>query len=84
VLDDGDVWRIGRVALVKAARGKGHSDEIMRAALKYVEAAGDDRDIVLDAQSPLTRWYGKHGFGQDGDEFLEDGIPHTPMRLARG
>lgn len=83
VLDDGDVWRVGRVALVKAARGKGHADEIMRAALRYIAAAGDDRDVVLDAQSPLTRWYGKHGFALDGDEFLEDGIPHTPMRLVR-
>ncbi|MCP2264884.1 GNAT family N-acetyltransferase [Promicromonospora thailandica] len=83
VLDDGDVWRIGRVALVKGARGRGLSDEVMRAALKYVEDSGDRRDVVLDAQSPLTRWYGKHGFEPDGAEFLEDGIPHTPMRLRR-
>lgn len=84
VLDDGDVWRIGRVALVKGARGKGLSDEIMRAALRHIDAAGDHRDVVLDAQSPLTRWYGKHGFGTDGADFLEDGIAHTPMRMARG
>lgn len=84
VLDDGDAWRIGRVALVKGARGKGHSDELMRAALAYIEEAADDRDVVLDAQTPLTRWYGKHGFDPDGAEFLEDGIPHTPMRLVRG
>lgn len=85
VLDDGDVWRIGRVALVKGARGKGLSDEVMRAALRYIDDARDDhRDVVLDAQSPLTRWYGKHGFSEDGAEFLEDGIPHTPMRLVRG
>jgi len=84
VLDDGDVWRIGRVALVKGARGKGLSDEVMRAALRYIDEAGDGRDVVLDAQSPLTRWYGKHGFAADGDEFMEDGIPHTPMRLVRG
>ncbi|MFD6139355.1 GNAT family N-acetyltransferase [Promicromonospora sp. NPDC060271] len=83
VLDDGDVWRIGRVALVKGARGKGHADDLMRAALRYIDDSGDTRDVVLDAQSPLTRWYGKHGFEQDGAEFLEDGIPHTPMRLTR-
>ena len=80
VLDDGAVWRIGRVALAKEARGKGLSDDVMRAAIEYTEAAGDERDIVLDAQSPLTRWYGKHGFVADGAEFLDDGIPHTPMR----
>lgn len=83
VLDDGAEWRIGRVALVKGARGKGLSDEVMRAALRYIDDSGDTRDVVLDAQSPLTRWYGKHGFEPDGAEFLEDGIPHIPMRLTR-
>jgi ElaA protein len=23
--------------------------------------------------------YGRHGFVRDGDEFLDDGIPHVPM-----
>ena len=42
--------------------------------------------------SPSGRWcstpsrtsshvYARHGFVPDGPEFLEDGIPHTPMRL---
>ena len=42
-----------------------------------------DRDVVLDAQTPLAGWYATHGFVPDGEEFLEDGIPHTPMRLPR-
>jgi len=84
VLDDGDVWRIGRVALVKGARGKGHADDLMRAALEHIDGSGDGRDVVLDAQSPLAPWYGKHGFVADGAEFMEDGILHTPMRLVRG
>ena len=24
--------------------------------------------------------YAKHGFKPDGEEFVEDGIPHVPMR----
>jgi ElaA protein len=39
--------------------------------------------VVLDAQTPLAGWYATLGFTADGDEFLEDGIPHTPMRLSR-
>jgi ElaA protein len=35
---------------------------------------------VLDAQAPLEAWYAGHGFEVDGEEFLEDGIPHLPMR----
>jgi ElaA protein len=79
VLDDGDVWRIGRVLLARSARGQGLADRVMRAALEHT--AG--RDVVLDAQSPLAGWYGSFGFAADGAEFLEDGIPHTPMRLRR-
>lgn len=79
VLDDGDVWRIGRVLLAREARGQGHADGIMRAALDVT----GDRDVVLDAQSPLASWYATFGFEVAGEEFLEDGIPHLPMRLRR-
>ena len=76
VLDDADVWRIGRVVLDPSARGRSLADPLMRTALDV--CAG--RDVVLDAQTPLVRWYSTFGFEVDGEEFLEDGIPHTPMR----
>ena len=79
VLDDGDVWRIGRVLLAPDARGHGLADPIMQTALDVAT----DRDVVLDAQTPLTGWYATFGFEVDGAEFIEDGIPHTPMRLRR-
>ncbi|MFC5176629.1 GNAT family N-acetyltransferase [Nocardioides taihuensis] len=80
VLDDGDVWRIGRVVLVPAARGRGLADWLMDAALTCCAEADPERDIVLDAQSPLAGWYATFGFTASGPEFLEDGIPHVPMR----
>lgn len=79
VLDDVDVWRVGRVALHRTARGRGLADQVMRAALEICP----DRDVVLDAQAPLAGWYATFGFEVSGPEFLEDGIPHLPMRLAR-
>lgn len=79
ILDDGDVWRIGRVILAPTHRGKGLADVIMTAAVEALTG----RDVVLDAQTPLAGWYVKFGFVKDGEEFLEDGIPHTPMRLKR-
>jgi ElaA protein len=39
---------------------------------------------VLDAQSPLAGWYAGFGFEVTGPEFLEDGIPHVPMRRGGG
>jgi len=83
VLDDGDVWRVGRLLLARAARGRGLADPLVRACLDACLAAGPERDVVLDAQSPLRDLYAGFGFEVSGPEFLEDGIAHLPMRLAR-
>jgi ElaA protein len=79
VLDERDAWRIGRVALAKDARGRGLADPLVETALQVSKG----RDVVLDAQSPLASWYATFGFEIAGEEFLEDGIPHVPMRLSR-
>ena len=76
VLDDGDHARIGRVVLAKDVRGRGLADVLLRRAVE--ETAG--RTTVLDAQAPLAGWYATFGFEVTGPEFLEDGIPHLPMR----
>lgn len=83
VLDDGGVWRIGRVVLDRAARGRGLADVLMTAALADCAQRDRARDVVLSAQTPLAGWYGAFGFAVCGPEFLEDGIPHVPMRLRR-
>jgi ElaA protein len=75
VLDEGDEWRIGRVALHRTVRGQGWADRIVQAAL----AVCPDRDIVLEAQAPLASWYATFGFEVCGPEYLEDFIPHLPM-----
>ena len=36
--------------------------------------------VVADSQSHLRGWYEALGFEVVGDEYLEDGIPHLPMR----
>ena len=79
VLDEGDTWRIGRVALHPTVRGKGWADRLMEAALQVCP----DKDVVLDAQAPLVDWYVSFGFEVSGPEFLDDGIPHVPMRRPR-
>ena len=71
--------RIGRVATAVPARGRGLAAALMAAAL----AGSDPAPVVLDAQSHLEGWYSRFGFVRTGDEFLDDGIPHVPMRLDR-
>jgi ElaA protein len=72
--------RIGRVATAPDARGAGLAAELMTRAL---ELAGPG-DVVLDAQRPLEAWYARFGFARDGEDYLEDGIPHVPMRRRLG
>jgi len=76
ILQDPQSARIGRVCTDPAHRGTGLSAELLAAALERV---GDD-PCVLDAQSHLTAFYERWGFAATGAEFLEDGIPHVPMR----
>lgn len=67
--------RVGRVVTAPAARGRG-------LAARLVEHVGSvvAGPIVLDAQSYLVGWYEQLGYVVDGTEFVEDGIPHVPMR----
>ncbi|MEU5561644.1 GNAT family N-acetyltransferase [Micromonospora musae] len=74
--DPGGVARIGRVLVAPYARGGGHAGRLMTEALALV----GDRPCVLEAQSYLVDFYARHGFTVSGPEYVEDGIPHTPMR----
>ncbi|HEU5270645.1 MAG TPA: GNAT family N-acetyltransferase [Jatrophihabitans sp.] len=69
--------RIGRVATAQPARSRGVAGRLVAFALQRL---GDSVEVVLDAQSPLEAWYERFGFGRCGAEFVEDGIPHVPMR----
>lgn len=69
---------IGRVVTAAGHRGKSLAAALMSAAVHDFGAT----PLVLHAQSHLTGWYGRFGFEVDGPEYLEDGIPHTPMRRA--
>ncbi|WP_416900520.1 GNAT family N-acetyltransferase [Micromonospora echinospora] len=74
--DPGGIERIGRVVVAPAARGGGHAGRLMTEALAVV----GHRPCVLEAQSHLVDFYARYGFSASGPEYVEDGIPHTPMR----
>lgn len=77
--EPGGGCRIGRVCTRADARGRGVGHRLMTAALAEV----GDRPCVLDAQRAQTAFYARHGFVPAGEPFVEDGIPHVPMALAR-
>ena len=71
-------FRIGRVCTKREARGQGHTTRLLQAALAEV----GDYPCRINAQTYLEEMYAHHGFVRDGDEFLDDGIPHIPMVKA--
>lgn len=69
-------FRIGRLCTTPEARGHGYTTRLLQAALAEAGSA----TVRLNAQTYLLDMYTKHGFKVDGPEYIEDGIPHIPMR----
>ena len=67
---------IGRVATAASARGRGLAGRLIGIG---IELCGD-APITLAAQAHLQDWYEGFGFRRSGPGYVEDGIPHVPMR----
>jgi ElaA protein len=80
VLDDGGTRAIGRVATAVDARGQGLAARLMQEGIAVCGAA----PITLGAQAYLEHWYERFGFRRSGPGYVEDGIPHVPMRREGG
>ena len=78
VLENGEDRAIGRVATAASARGRGLSAQLVTRGLEL--CAG--RTVDIGAQAYLEAWYARFGFERSGEDYLEDGIPHLPMRMV--
>ncbi|MEO0901710.1 MAG: GNAT family N-acetyltransferase [Bacteroidota bacterium] len=70
---------IGRVVVSQNARQYGYGKDIMLASLKEIEENFPKGTIELSAQTYLTKFYRDLGFVEQGEGYLEDGIPHVRM-----
>lgn len=68
-------FRIGRVCTKRSARGQGHAARLLQSALAEVGTY----PCRINSQTYLQEMYAEHGFVPDGDEYLDDGVPHIPM-----
>lgn len=75
LLPDG---HIGRMAVRKSARGKGIGSQVLHALLAEARRLGYGR-LVLHAQTHAIAFYRRHGFVEEGEEFMEAGIAHRLM-----
>lgn len=79
----GSPVRLGRIVVARSWRGRGLARELMRRLLADAAARHPGRDVVLGAQLPAEPLYAAFGFERTSGEYLEDGIAHVDMRLAR-
>lgn len=76
LLPDG---HIGRMAVLKAWRGRGVGAALLNALIDAALERGD-REVILSAQIHALGFYRKFCFVSEGPEYLDAGIPHQSMR----
>lgn len=83
LVDKHGVAKIGRVAVSKAARGRGFGLRVMQAVLEEARRQKFS-EAMLDSQTYAIPFYEKLGFAAEGEEFDDAGIPHRLMRRHLG
>ena len=72
---------IGRVVVANKRRMYGVGKKIMNISINYIKKNIKAKSIEISAQKYLKKFYSNLGFVQQGDEYLEDNIPHLRMFL---
>jgi ElaA protein len=74
---------IGRVLSSPKYRGLGIGITLMQKSIHHTLESYATNKIRIGAQLYLKKFYEGFGFVAQGDEFLEDGIPHIEMLLEK-
>ena len=72
--------KLGRVAVLKEYRCRGHAIKICDALIN-IAVSHNLKKIILHSQTYAVPLYEKLGFKCEGDEFLEEAMPHYKMAL---
>ena len=83
IFKSGDYFKnasIGRVIVKKSYRNKNYGKKIMDLSIKRIIKLKENT-IELSAQKYLIKFYSDLGFSREGEEYLEDNIPHVKMKL---
>ena len=82
LLVKGDVGKVGRVCVVKDARGLGLGADLIRAAVEVFRGVPGVRTVKLGAQIHALGFYERLGFAAVGPVYMDAGIEHRDMVLA--
>lgn len=78
LLPDG---HIGRIAVLPQWRKRKVGTAIMEALLDEARARGM-LQVIVDAQTQAVPFYRRFDFVEEGEEFMDAGLPHIRMRLV--
>jgi predicted GNAT family N-acyltransferase len=76
LLPDG---HIGRMAVLRRARGAGVGSALLRCLMQAAMARGE-REVALSSQTHAIPFYERFGFVVEGEDYDDAGIPHRRMR----
>jgi len=71
---------IGRISVLPQWRKQKVGTAIMEALLNYARAH-DYKQVDVDAQTYAVPFYRKFDFVEEGEAFMDAGLPHIKMRL---
>ena len=74
-----DYASIGRVVTTASLRGTGAGKALMQYAIDRAAELFKNTPIKISAQAHLEPFYRELGFLPQGEDYLEDGIPHLAM-----
>jgi ElaA protein len=72
---------IGRVITSNKGRGMGYGQQLMKESIVTIKDLYLNEPTKIGAQTYLLKFYQSFGFVSTGEEYMEDGIPHTAMVL---
>ncbi len=72
---------IGRLAVLPEWRSKRVGTALLEALLDYARAMHYP-EVIVHAQVQAKAFYRRFGFEEEGETFMDAGIPHVLMRLA--
>ncbi|WP_371225204.1 GNAT family N-acetyltransferase [Roseovarius sp. 2305UL8-3] len=82
ILIKGETGKIGRVCVLKAARGTGLGEGLIRACLDHLRQQPGVTRAELGAQTHALAFYEKLGFATYGPIYDDAGMPHRDMEQA--